>query len=188
MAIITFLAVVGIVIVFLFYLRPLLRLKNFTKIIEGAKDLSDLSSHTTILSILCTDYKNTLSVDKNGEKKTLYHAEEFFNNSELSRAWGVNLRHINSAPGVLSGLGVLGTFIGLTFSVATFDSTDSTAIMSSIKTLLGGMGTAFITSLIGMALSAFYIIFQKRLYNNYDNAIAAFVRLCDEKLRFCTTH
>ena len=181
MYIITFAAVVGIVFVFILYFKPLLRLNNFTRNIEGSKSLDELSPKSAILSSLCTDYNNTRCIDKDGEKKTFRHAEEFFNSSELARAWDINLRHINSAPGVLSGLGVLGTFIGLTFSVATFDSSDSTAIMSSIKTLLDGMGTAFITSLAGMFLSAIYIFFQKWFYNNYDNAIAVIVRQLDQK-------
>lgn len=181
MAIITSVAIVLIVIVAILYSSSLLRLRSFAIIIKESKDLSDLSQRCAFLSDLYTDYNSTRSIDKDGEKKTLYHAEEFFNSSELARARGINLKHINSAPGVLSGLGVLGTFIGLAFSVATFDSTDSTAIMASIKTLLGGMGTAFYTSLAGMALSAIYIFFQKKIYNNYDNAIAAFVRQLDLK-------
>ena len=181
MNIITSVAVAIILIVFFCYLRSLLRLRSFAKAIMESKDLSDLSQRCAYLSDLCNDYDSTRSFDKDGEKKTLSHAEEFFNSSELARAKGINLKHINSAPGVLSGLGVLGTFVGLTISVVTFDSSDSTAIMASIKTLLGGMGTAFITSLTGMALSAIYIFFQKRFYNNYDNAIAALVRQLDQE-------
>ncbi len=181
MTIITSVAVAIILIVFFCYLRSLLRLRSFAKAIMESKDLSDLSQRCAYLSDLCNDYDSTRSFDKDGEKKTLSHAEEFFNSSELARAKGINLKHINSAPGVLSGLGVLGTFVGLTISVVTFDSSDSTAIMASIKTLLGGMGTAFITSLTGMALSAIYIFFQKRFYNNYDNAIAALVRQLDQE-------
>ena len=181
MTIITSVAVAIILIVFFCYLRSLLRLRSFAKAIMESKDLSDLSQRCAYLSDLCNDYDSTRSFDKDGEKKTLSHAEEFFNSSELARAKGINLKHINSAPGVLSGLGVLGTFVGLTISVVTFDSSDSTAIMASIKTLLGGMGTAFITSLTGMALSAIYIFFQKRFYNNYDNAIAALVRQFDQE-------
>ena len=181
MTIITSVAVAIILIVFFCYLRSLLRLRSFAKAIMESKDLSDLSQRCAYLSDLCNDYDSTRSFDKDGEKKTLSHAEEFFNSSELARAKRINLKHINSAPGVLSGLGVLGTFVGLTISVVTFDSSDSTAIMASIKTLLGGMGTAFITSLTGMALSAIYIFFQKRFYNNYDNAIAALVRQLDQE-------
>ncbi len=181
MTIITIVAVAVIVSVAICYSRPLLRLRNYAKTLKESKDLSDLSQRCTFLSDLCSDYDSTRTIDKDGEKKTLHQAEDFFNNSELARAKGINLKHINSAPGVLSGLGVLGTFVGLTFSVATFDSSDSAAIMTSIKTLLGGMGTAFITSLIGMALSAIYIIFSKKYYNNYDNAIAAFDRQMDQK-------
>lgn len=181
MAIITTVAVVLIVFVAIRYSIPLLRLRSFAITIKESKDLNDLSQRCAFLTDLCTDYDSTRSIDKDGEKKTLHNAEDFFNSSELASARGINLKHINSAPGVLSGLGVLGTFVGLTFSVITFDSTDSTAIMASIKTLLGGMGTAFITSLIGMALSAFYIFFSKKYNNNYDNAIAAFDRKLDQK-------
>jgi biopolymer transport protein ExbB/TolQ len=181
MAIITTVAVVLIVFVAIRYSIPLLRLRSFAITIKESKDLNDLSQRCASLTDLCTDYDSTRSIDKDGEKKTLHNAEDFFNSSELASARGINLKHINSAPGVLSGLGVLGTFVGLTFSVITFDSTDSTAIMASIKTLLGGMGTAFITSLIGMALSAFYIFFSKKYNNNYDNAIAAFDRKLDQK-------
>ncbi len=181
MSIITSVAVVVILFVAICYSSPLLRLKYFAKTLKESKDISDLSQKCAYLSDLCSDYNSTRSIEKDGENKTLHHAEEFFNSSELARAKGINLKHINSAPGVLSGLGVLGTFVGLAFSVATFDSTDSTAIMASIKTLLGGMGTAFYTSLVGMTLSAIYIIFSKKYYNNYDNAIGALARQLDQK-------
>ena len=180
MTIITFVAVLLIVIVAICYSMPLLWLRSFAKNIKDSIGLSDLSQRCASLSDLCADYDSTRTIDKDGEKKTLHYAEEFFNSSELASARGINLKHINSAPGVLSGLGVLGTFVGLTISVIDFDSSDSTAIMASIKTLLDGMGTAFITSLIGMALSAIYIFFSKKYYNNYDNAIAAFVRHLDQ--------
>ncbi len=178
---ITIIAVVIIVCVALGYSRPLYRLKSFAKTIEKSKDLSDLSQVSVELSALCSDYDITRTIEKDGEKKTLHSAEEFFNSSELARAKGINLKHINAAPGVLSGLGVLGTFAGLTISVIYFDSTDSAAIMTSIKTLLDGMGTAFGTSVAGMFFSAVYIFFQKRFYNNYDNAIAVLVRQLDQK-------
>jgi biopolymer transport protein ExbB/TolQ len=181
MIIITIIAVAIIVGVAIGYSIPLLRLKSFAKTIEKSKDLSDLSQENEKLSALCSDYDITRTIEKDREKKTLHFAEEFFNSSELARAKGINLKHINAAPGVLSGLGVLGTFLGLTLSVTTFDSTDSAAIMTSIKTLLDGMGTAFITSLAGMFFSAIYIFFQKRFYNNYDNAIAVLVRHLDQK-------
>ncbi len=181
MIIITIIAVAIIIGVAIGYSIPLLRLKSFAKTIEKSKDLSDVSQENEKLSSLCSDYDITRTIEKDGEKKTLHHAEEYFNSSELARAKGINLKHINAAPGVLSGLGVLGTFLGLTLSVTTFDSTDSAAIMTSIKTLLDGMGTAFITSLAGMFFSAIYIFFQKRFYNNYDNAIAVLVRQLDLK-------
>lgn len=181
MIIITIVAIAIIVGAAICYSIPLFRVKSFAKTLEKSEGLSVLVQECEILSALCSDYEITRTIEKDGEKKTLHSAEEFFNSSELARAKGINLKHINAAPGVLSGLGVLGTFVGLTYSVWSFDSSDSTAIMASIKTLLGGMSTAFVTSLLGMALSAIYIFFQKRFYNNYDNAIAVLVRQLDQK-------
>lgn len=56
-------------------------------------------------------------------------------------------RTIESLPSVLSTLGVLGTFIGITAGLVKFDTGD---LDSSIPLLLSGLQTAFFTSLAGM--------------------------------------
>lgn len=62
----------------------------------------------------------------------------------------------NYTPTLLTTLGILGTFFGIVAGLLAFDVTD---IDSSIEGLLGGMKTAFITSLVGMVLSIAYKIF-----------------------------
>ncbi|MBU2964024.1 MotA/TolQ/ExbB proton channel family protein [Amphritea sp. 2_MG-2023] len=57
------------------------------------------------------------------------------------------------APTLLTTLGILGTFFGIVSGLLAFDVTN---IDSSIEGLLGGMKTAFITSLVGMFLSILY--------------------------------
>lgn len=148
----TIIAVLVIGCVAIGYLQSLLRLRGVSSQILKAN--GNLASVSKVFEGIDNSYNNTINVDINGTNKTLHHADEYYNISEIARVKHINLKHVYSAPGVLSGLGVLGTFVGLTVSVSTFDSTDSLAIMTSIKTLLGGMGTAFITSLVGMALSA----------------------------------
>jgi len=57
------------------------------------------------------------------------------------------------APNLLTSLGILGTFIGIVIGLMHFDPSD---IDSSIALLLGGLQTAFMTSLLGMAAAIAY--------------------------------
>ena len=63
------------------------------------------------------------------------------------RGSGWTSRLAGVAPGVLTGLGVLGTFVGIFQGLISFDVRD---ISASVPFLLDGMKTAFVTSVIGM--------------------------------------
>ena len=155
-----FITVVGcalIIIIAYFYWRPLYRLSKFIKVWDNCKNPEDIADTYIGFKEIVDDYKNTMfDLDDKGSKTTS-HAEDLYYRRNIARVIGVNLKAISSAPGLISGLGVLGTFIGLTISVKFFDSETSEAIMKSIQTLLGGMGTAFLTSVFGMSLSSLYI-------------------------------
>ncbi len=56
-------------------------------------------------------------------------------------------------PNLLTSLGILGTFVGIVVGLMGFDPND---IDHSISLLLGGLKTAFITSLAGMGSSIFF--------------------------------
>lgn len=55
---------------------------------------------------------------------------------------------LDQLPSMISTLGVLGTFLGITKGLLSFDTSDLDA---SIPLLLDGLKTAFFTSLLGMA-------------------------------------
>jgi methyl-accepting chemotaxis protein len=59
-------------------------------------------------------------------------------------------QYVQHAPNLLTSIGILGTFIGIVIGLLGFDSAD---IDASIGPLLDGLKTAFITSLVGMALA-----------------------------------
>lgn len=61
------------------------------------------------------------------------------------------------APVLLTSIGILGTFIGISIGLVNFDTKN---IDGSISELLGGMKTAFFTSLFGMSFSILFKIFQ----------------------------
>lgn len=88
---------------------------------------------------------------------------------------------LDTASGTLVGLGLLGTFLGLTVGILGFDSSDSSNIQQSIQNLLGGMGTAFSTSLLGMAASLIYTFFDKTMRNNLHKNLYSFTESVDEK-------
>ena len=82
---------------------------------------------------------------------------------------------------MLVGLGLLGTFLGLTLGILGFKSDYSEAIQNSIQSLLGGMGTAFMTSLIGMGCSCFYIWKEKQFMYSFRNVLDRICTALDKK-------
>ena len=74
-------------------------------------------------------------------------------------------RWIEQLPSLISTLGVLGTFLGITIGLLNFNSNDLDA---SIPLLLDGLKTAFFTSLAGMVGSLFLSRTVSRIYDNLD--------------------
>lgn len=113
------------------------------------------------LSSNVNEYRKTLNIDINGNIKSNIPASEFFSEFTVCKSCGINTRIIDAGAGTLVGMGLLGTFLGLTLGIKGFDSSNSENIQSSIQSLLDGMGTAFLTSLMGMSLSLIYTFFEK---------------------------
>lgn len=105
------------------------------------------------------DYSNTFFEFEKSQKTDEY-AYEFFNEKTLLDR-STNVKLINSIPNTLTGLGILGTFIGLAYGISNFDTTSTTTITESISTLLSGMSTAFVTSIWGMSLAIIFTFFDK---------------------------
>ena len=58
---------------------------------------------------------------------------------------------IQSFPSIFLGIGILGTFVGLTFGLFQLsDFTDSDTLLLQVQGLISGMRLAFVTSVIGM--------------------------------------
>lgn len=75
------------------------------------------------------------------------------------------------APSLMTSLGILGTFCGIYISLYPLDFTPGN-MNNSVTQLLGGMRTAFFTSLVGIGSSiAFRIIERMTLPRNIDDTI-----------------
>ena len=77
----------------------------------------------------------------------------------------------NYTPTLLTSLGILGTFLGIVSGLLGFDTNN---IEDSIGPLLGGLKTAFLTSLMGMSASIFYklVVSSGLLSRNREQVVA----------------
>ena len=158
-------AFIGLIfLVFLYFLyqsfKMVLCSKQINKAIKSDNQLNALNK-SKLVNLKLAYVKSIHIKTKSGDKSNI-PASDFFSEETVSKVYRWNIRMLDAASGSLVGLGLLGTFLGLTFGIQNFDSSSAENIQNSIQTLLAGMGTAFLTSLAGMLLSIIYtIVFEK---------------------------
>lgn len=101
--------------------------------------------------------------------------DEAINEDELAlRCWqGVVLQ----IPGTLTGLGLLGTFIGLITGINSIEVSSVDAALTSIQELFGGIQVAFYTSISGVILSIIFNMIYKTLWNIMIRDLGMFTAL-----------
>lgn len=183
-SIITWISVALIVAFFIYVCTEATTLRKVTKLIISSIKSEDILSvlSGTKLSHVLESYTKSLKVRVGGSDKTTTPSCEYFNETSISRAFKFNLRMLDAASGSMVGLGLLGTFLGLTVGIYNFDSSTASGIQASIQSLLEGMGTAFVTSLVGMTLSlAYTILIDKPLRKSFHIAIAELNKVMDDR-------
>ena len=91
---------------------------------------------------------------------------------------GGGTRLAEIAPGMLTSLGILGTFLGLVMGLSglSLSAADTSALLSAMDKLIGGMSTAFLTSIAGVLASLTFNL----LYNHHLNVCQrAIDRFCE---------
>ncbi len=93
-----------------------------------------------------------------------------------------------SVPNLLTGIGILGTFIGLAAGVSAFDldETDSGGV-SVVLPLLEGAGLAFWTSIVGLVTSMVFLWFERTTERKLQLKLDAFVKRIEDCLHRTTT-
>lgn len=82
-----------------------------------------------------------------------------FRSADLAAEAGERSKFVEAAPTLMTSLGILGTFVGIVIGLYSFDPSQ---IDESIRELLGGLRTAFVTSVFGMGAT---IVFKWRISN-----------------------
>lgn len=149
---------------------------------------------------LCLDYLSRKDIFVNGELKDAFtkyqlrmkkfytrrgfkdvcDIDEYINEDLIDRI-GKNFFNSNM-PGTLTGLGILGTFLGLSMGLATFSGEDIITISDNMGPLLEGMKVAFHTSVYGIFFSLVFSFVYRAIMSdaytkleNFQNAFRQFV-------------
>ncbi len=154
-------------------LRAMSYIRRFTVMIEGLKngtlfiessskeELSKIKSGNVVFPtneklarLLSAYYRDNLNFD--GDIAD-YITEEILDEE-------INKQVSELASGAMTGLGLLGTFVGLMVGIKDL-KINQNQLMESIKTLMDGMKTAFLTSIFGVVYSLVFNTYYKHVYS-----------------------
>lgn len=126
--------------------------------------LNDSKTHfgNHILDQAMDEYRAQLKRSGSGfASARIVPIDDFVNESLIESAAN---SHFNSVvPGTLTGLGILGTFIGLSLGLASFSGDDIYTISDNVGPLLSGMKVAFHTSVYGIFFSLIYTFIYRSI-------------------------
>ncbi len=157
-----------------------MNVSNRIKTLSDSDNLIDALWQTEFKPIV-DEYKRSITIQTPDDVKTNTPASYYFSDENIAKVKSLNLKMLDTASGTLVGLGLFGTFLGLTIGVSNFDSSNSEGIQKSIQALLSGMSMAFGTSLVGMLSSLFYTFWDKKWRKEQNRALYCLTEKLDEK-------
>lgn len=102
---------------------------------------------------------------------------QYINEDTVIYATG-GVRLAEMTPGLLTSLGILGTFLGLVTGLSglNLSASDTDALLAAMQQLIGGMSTAFLTSIVGVCASLLFNLLNNHYVSKCQKAID---RFCD---------
>ena len=166
----------GTILLFLGYLLAYVpRFRRANKHLTAFK-VDDTDSCSEPLKSLARGYKDLLRYDKTSE-----YANDIINFESISKAYKLKTTVLSSIPNILTSIGILGTFVGLSIAIINFNSVSSDSIRDSINILLQGMGTAFFTSVAGMTASSLFLLIERHWVSKLNWNIDRVCDILDQK-------
>jgi len=171
--------------------RRIERLRNRqqkAKAIVEPESLDALFGRRGIRSHLWSEYRETLHEQwetRDGERKRIdvratVPAEAFFTTDALvdSRLATEFFKHL---PGILTGIGIIGTFYGLITGLEKFDLTDMRPeqLQNGISGLIGAVTEAFMASGTAIAAAIFVTLIEKLLLAGCYRAVGKLAQAID---------
>ncbi len=133
-------------------------------------------------------FKNRLLIkqyqDYQYELERIVHTDKTYYKCDISDYIGYDLidsvihrESLNQVAGVMTGLGILGTFIGLSLGLQSFNTGTTAEITGSLEPLMDGIKVAFHTSIFGMVFSLVFNYVYKRRLTDGEEAVREFLNV-----------
>jgi len=171
-------------------IQRLYKSKNETDFVKNYYDFDEWVSKSNILAMSWSEFTETLilPIDNDNPIRNTHPAEDYFNDESILHPH-VNVRFYNNLSNILSGLGILGTFIGLVAGIyiALGPGQSGGGINEhAIINLMSGASLAFTTSIAGISCSLLFSWFEKHKINNILSLIRDLNNSIDSKLERIT--
>jgi hypothetical protein len=148
--------------------RKNIQLKNPNTSLDISEEypelLEEINNSNPRLQKLWKEFDESLIKKTDGEKfiiRNSIDAEYFFNKRTMISNLGSKL--YSAIPGMLLGIGLMGTFVGLYFALIQLDVGDADKLQDSIKVLINMVGVKFAASIWGLGLSVIFTFIDKYL-------------------------
>ena len=152
-------------------------------IINNFEKVNEKLTQDKLIGHFWSEFTETLIIQRDEENNVLFNSKDprnFFNEDNLIFS-NLNIHIYKAIPSVLTGLGILGTFLGLTLGLSQINlgSSDINVLKNGIKGLLSGASMAFSTSVWGIGCSLVFLIFKRWNLSKLNNLISKFIKEID---------
>ena len=141
--------------------------------LEYGNLLAEIGKSDKILKNTWNEFDESLIKKQTIDGKLLIRnsidSEYFFNKDNMISHIGSKL--YSAIPGILLGIGLIGTFIGLYVALVQMDMTSTASMEKSIYTLISAAGVKFAASIWGLGLSIIFTFVDKSLEFGLDSKL-----------------
>lgn len=129
---------------------------------------------STTLKSCWDEFSDTLHGQKKADSQGLMQVNRYratalansFFTEQIVISTPLKAEFFKHLPGILTGIGIIGTFLGLILGLFTFDvSKDPELVRTSLRNLLSSVGNAFVVSLAAIFLAMLITWLEKRAIN-----------------------
>ena len=106
------------------------------------------------------------------------HVVDFINNNTMIMLTS-HSSFADTLPGIMTSLGILGTFGGLVAGISSLDINTTEAMKTSISALIGGMSSAFYTSIVGVVCAVSFQMIRRLAMSRAGTTVSKFVNDCE---------
>jgi ElaB/YqjD/DUF883 family membrane-anchored ribosome-binding protein len=139
---------------------------------EYTELLEEINDSNQKLQKLWKEFDESLIKKSDGDKfivRNSIDAEYFFNKKTMISHLGSKL--YSSIPGMLLGIGLIGTFFGLYFALIQMDMSNAKKMTEAIEILINMAGVKFAASIWGLGLSVLFTFIDKSLESGLEKKL-----------------